>query len=84
MLFGGICTHAYRQSTDSKDSIGHLHVTSVTKVETASVGALVGTVLKVDHALTSTQLLIGEVSLVLISGLGSEEWSGPFGVQVAL
>lgn len=62
---------------------GRLHVTGVTEVHAASVGALVGTVLQVDDALTGAQLILGEVALVLIGRLGSKERSGPFGVQVA-
>jgi len=58
-------------------------VTGVTEVHTGSVGALVRAVLQVDDALAGAQLLLAEVALVLVSRLGSKEWTGPLGVQVA-
>lgn len=59
-------------------------MTGVTEVHAGSVGALVRAVLQVDDALAGAQLLLAEVALVLIGRLGSEEWTGPLGVQVAL
>lgn len=56
---------------------------SVTEVKTRGVGALVGTVLQVDYTLTTTELLLREVALVLLSWLWSQERTGPFWVHVA-
>ena len=47
-------------------------------------GTLVGTGLQANYGLTASQLLVCEVSLAFISGLGTQKWSLPFGVPVGL
>jgi len=49
-----------------------LHVASVTKVHATSVGALIGAVLQIDDALSRAQLLLTEVALIRVRGLGSQ------------
>jgi hypothetical protein len=61
-----------------------LHVSGVAEVDTTGVGALIRAVLQIYDTLAGPQLVFGEVSSVLVSGFGSQEWSGPFGVQIAL
>jgi len=39
--------------------------------------------LKIDDTFTGAQLFLRKYTLVLFGGLGSKEWAGPFGVQVA-
>lgn len=56
----------------------------VTEVHARSIGALVRAVLQVNDSLTSAQLLLAKVALVLVSWLGAQEWTGPLGVQIAL
>lgn len=60
-----------------------LHVTGIAEVLSGLVGSLVGAILKVDNALTRSELLVGEFSLVLFGWLGSDERSGEFGMKVA-
>lgn len=47
------------------------HMSCITEVETALVGAFVGTVLQGDDGITGTQLFLSELALVLLSLLGS-------------
>lgn len=57
---------------------GTLHVSCVAKIDPSLVGALVGTILKVDDTLPRTHLLLGELALVLIRQLGSQDGATPF------
>lgn len=61
----------------------NLHVAGVAKVLSGLVGALVGSVLQVDDALTGTKLLLAEVALILLGGLGSDVGSLELGMEVA-
>lgn len=55
----------------------------VAEVLAGLIGALVGAHLEVDDALAGAELLIGEVALVLLGGLGANEGTLELGVEVA-
>uniref|UniRef100_A0A1D2AJU0 Muscle specific protein 20 like n=1 Tax=Ornithodoros brasiliensis TaxID=888526 RepID=A0A1D2AJU0_ORNBR len=60
-----------------------LHVSRVAEVLSTLCGALVGTVLQADDALTSAELFLGPVALGLLGGLGAEAGAGVLRVHVA-
>jgi len=57
-------------------------VPGVTEVLAGLVGSLVGSVLQVDNALSGPQLLLCELTLVLVGLFGSENWSAPLRVNL--
>lgn len=63
----------------------HLHVTSVSESSVSGLsGSLVLSHLQTQVSLAGPQLLLGELTLVLVSHLGSQAGSGVLGVQLGL
>lgn len=56
----------------------------VTEVLSGLVRPLIGSHLEIDDTFTGSELLVCEVSLVLLRRLGTDEWTLELRVEVAL